>query len=201
MGTGGLYDPCRGSLLRVHAIQTPSTLDLRVHILRDHRRDRRSDKQGNNNRATPLRPCDRVLPGRNPSRLNPLGFHTSVIRYWEILFLGLIIAITAIHTERFEEPRPVGPLFHFLWAMAYFIPVGLIAWANGSYWLGVAGVLLRFVAYNPILNAMRHKSWLYLNSGKNGSWWDEIELFWGKAYPVLWWMGAAGFIIIQFFIK
>lgn len=125
-----------------------------------------------------------------------------MIRLFEILFLVLIIVITWIHAKRFAQNKPIGPWFHFVWGCVYFIPVIFFAWQLHSWWLAGAATLERFVFYNPILNYQRipRMNWFYIHSGKNGSWWDDLELLWAKAYPWAWGLAALGFIIIQFIL-
>jgi hypothetical protein len=123
-----------------------------------------------------------------------------MIRLFQILFVILIIVITDIHARRFKANKPIGPLFHFTWAAVYFIPAVLFAWHLGSWWLAGASAVERFVLYNPILNLIRGEKFFYLHSGKNGSWWDDLELMWSRVYPWIWGLGVLIFIIIQFFL-
>lgn len=121
-----------------------------------------------------------------------------MIRLWQIAFLAVIIAITKIHADKFAANKPIGPLFHAIWTLIYFVPVAFFAWRYCSWWLLIAGIIERFVFYNPVLNIWRGEKFFYIHSGKNGSWWDDLELKWAKYYPYLWMVGFVGFIVIQF---
>jgi hypothetical protein len=121
-----------------------------------------------------------------------------MIRLFQILFLILIIVITDIHARRFKANKPIGPLFHLTWGMVYAFPAAFFAWQLGSWWLVWAGAVERFVFYNPVLNIWRTEKFFYIHSGKNGSWWDDLELLWSRAYPWIWALAALAFIILQF---
>lgn len=121
-----------------------------------------------------------------------------MIRLWQILFIVLIIGIAKYHANLFQKNKPIGPLFHAIWAAIYFvIPAGL-SWYLHSWWLIGAAVLLRFVAYNPILNTIRKKNWFYLHSGDNGSLWDDFENAWAETYVWIWSICLLGFVAYQF---
>ncbi len=123
-----------------------------------------------------------------------------MIRLYEIAAFGLIIGITDLHAEKFAANKPVGPLFHTLWALIYLVPCAVIAALNSSWWLMVAFTLERFVFYNLILNIWRTKPFFYIHSGLNGSWWDDLELKWSGVYPYAWGVGLLGLIIVNFII-
>lgn len=122
---------------------------------------------------------------------------------WEIIFLIIIFAITDIHRIQFEKNRAISPLFHAVWALVYFVPCFVISFIfYESWWMLAYLLLLRFVAYNPILNVMRKKDWFYLsvNSGASASWWDKVEISWAKAYQLIWYLAAVLLFIGQFFV-
>lgn len=122
----------------------------------------------------------------------------------EIVFLIVIFAICDIHRNEFEKNKPISHLFHIIWALIYFVPCFVIAIIfYESWWLLTYLLLLRFVAYNPILNLLRKKDWFYLsvNSGASASWWDKVEISWSKAYQLIWYLAAVLFFIGQFFIN
>jgi hypothetical protein len=121
-----------------------------------------------------------------------------MIRWFELGFLIEIIIIAKIHAIRFAKNKPISPLFHFEWAAIYFIPPILLAWHLHSWWLIGAAALLRFVAYNPILNTIRKKELFYLHVGDNGSLWDEFEMHWAETYVWIWSICLLGFIGYQF---
>jgi hypothetical protein len=123
-----------------------------------------------------------------------------MIRLWELAMLFVIIAITKIHADKFAHNRAISPTFHFLWAVVYFIPCAVISYLTGSWWLAVAFILLRFVAYNIILNVWRTRPFFYIHSGLNGSWWDELELHWANLYGWIWGVGVIALIIINFIL-
>jgi hypothetical protein len=119
----------------------------------------------------------------------------------EIPVLLLIIAICYYHRYRFKNNLPTGPLFHFFWSGLYFLLAFAYALIRYHSW-ALVGVftLERFVFYNTILNVIRKEKFFYLHAGKNGSWWDDLELGWAKAYPWIWAASALTFLIIQFFL-
>lgn len=118
----------------------------------------------------------------------------------QIPMLAVIITITLIHAKRFAENKAIGVWFHFTWGCVYFIPAAFLCWQMGSYWLAGAFCLERFVFYNFILNIIRKEKFFYLHAGVNGSWWDDLELLWVKAYPWFWAASVLGFIAIQFYL-
>lgn len=103
-----------------------------------------------------------------------------------------MIAICAIHREIFDEQRTIGPWFHFVWAVIYAIPCGIIALAERSWILGLIFVFERAMLYNPILNYMRHRPFFYLGSVAIT---DQV---YGNYYPYIWAAYTAGFISLQF---
>lgn len=126
-----------------------------------------------------------------------------MIFLYEIIFLIIIFAICDIHRIQFEKPKPISPLFHIVWALIYFVPVFIISIVfYDSWWFLACLLLLRFVAYNPILNKMRKKDWFYLSvySGASASWWDKVEISWSKAYQLIWYLAAVLLFIGQFFV-
>ena len=124
-----------------------------------------------------------------------------MMHLWQIAFVSLLLVICAIHTHIFRVNKPVGPLFHLIWMVIYFVPPAIIWAVNRSYELAGASVLIRFVLYNPVLNYLRHRPFFYLSvNSKNPSLWDKIELKWSGLYPWIWGTGFLGLIIIQFFI-
>jgi hypothetical protein len=121
-----------------------------------------------------------------------------VIRFWEILFLLEVIGITRVHANMFYNNIKIGNLFHAFWTVVYCIPLAILFFVYHYYWwliLAAAGV--RFVFYNPILNGWRKMKFFYIHHEDNGSWWDDIELKFGKAYPYLWAVGVILFGVLQ----
>lgn len=118
----------------------------------------------------------------------------------EIIFFLLIFGITEYHAQRFKDNKTTGPLFHIFWAALYFIPAGYVSFVMfQGWWLPVALCLERFVLYNFLLNLIRYKPFFYLSiQSKNSSWWDKIEIGWGKAYPYVWIVSAAALAALQF---
>jgi len=118
-----------------------------------------------------------------------------MIRLYEIAALILIIGITSIHAHIFENNVKIGPWFHFLWGMVYFIPCGIIAWLTGSWWLAGAFLFERLVFYNPILNLIRERPFFYQGSG------PVHAALTNKFYTPIAWIGyIVGFITINIFI-
>jgi hypothetical protein len=116
----------------------------------------------------------------------------------ETWMLALILVICAIHAHRFEKIEPIGPLFHFVWAGVYGLGMAFWYLLLRDDLLMLALLVLRFVAYNPLLNWMREKDWWYVGSGVNGSWWDRLEEKYASVYKVLWFAVLVELIIIQF---
>ena len=120
----------------------------------------------------------------------------------EAIFILLIVVVCLVHAWWFSRNIPTGVWFHFLFAMAYVVPMIWIGWFwQHNIWLVVALVALRFVLYNPLLNLMRDKPFFYLSvNNSNPSWWDSLEIHWSNLYPYIWAGSIVGFIILQFMI-
>lgn len=126
-----------------------------------------------------------------------------MIFVWEIIFLIVIFAICDVHKKKFDENKKISPLFHIAWAAVYFVPAYFVAIVMyDSWWLLCYFLLLRFVAYNPILNLLRKRDFFYLSvaSGASASWWDKVEISWANAYQIVWYLAATLLFIGQFFI-
>ena len=128
-----------------------------------------------------------------------------MIRLWQIPALLIILIVTTVHANRFNDNKAVGPWWHLWWSLLYGIPCGLIVWHTGwNWWLAGACILERFVFYNPILNLKRNPRRAFFDVVSKASipgLWDKIYTWFGKFYPYIWALGLAGFIAIQFFIK
>lgn len=114
----------------------------------------------------------------------------------------LILIICRIHASLFYHNRPVGPLFHSVFALVYIIPAVYVSvFVYHDILLLIEFGLLRFMLYNPALNEMRRKPFFYLSvNSENPSWWDRIEIKWGKAYPYVWALSLVLYISVLFFI-
>jgi hypothetical protein len=119
-----------------------------------------------------------------------------MIRLWEIAALGIITGTCIIHANIFARNRIIGPWFHFIWAAVYFIPLGAIAYLNGSWWLAGVFIMERAVFYNPILNLIRQRPFFYQGSATANNHAISNILY----TPILWLVYIAGFIIINIFI-
>ena len=119
-----------------------------------------------------------------------------MIRFWEIPALILIIVVCYIHAGIFARNRIIGPWFHFLWAMSYFIPCGVIAYFTRSWWLAGAFIMERAVFYNPVLNLIRQRPFFYQGSATA----NNHAISNGLYTPFLWIVYIIGFIIINIFI-
>lgn len=123
-----------------------------------------------------------------------------MIRLYEILFIFLIFFITTLHKDRFKKNIKVGSLFHTVWAVIYFIPAVVLYFVYHSWELCAAIAAMRFCFYNPILNELRGEDWFYLSvNSENPSWWDRVEIGWGKAYPFVCIISYGIFLLINLF--
>ena len=116
----------------------------------------------------------------------------------ETWMLALILVICAIHAHRFYRNIPTGMWFHTAWAAVYAAVAAFWFLLCQDWILELGFLMLRFVAYNPLLNWMRGKDIWYVGVTSTGSWWDKIEEKYAGLYKVLWFTALAELIIIQF---
>lgn len=116
----------------------------------------------------------------------------------EIVFLGIVYSICKLHADKFKANIKITPEFHFVWAVIYAVPVIIVSLIYQSWWLLAALCFERFVLYNIVLNKIRGEKMFYIvaNNSKPG-FWDKIEVWWGKFYPVAWGLGILIFGFLQ----
>lgn len=128
-----------------------------------------------------------------------------MIRLLQIPALIIILIVTTIHANRFNDNKAVGPWWHLWWSLLYGIPCGIAVWQFGwNWWLAGAFLLERFVFYNPILNFKRkpRRAFFYtVSKNSKPGMWDKVYVWFGKLYPYIWTLTVATFIAIQFFLK
>ena len=118
----------------------------------------------------------------------------------EAAFILLIFLIARYQASQFNKGLSIS---HWLWALIFgAIMAGCWLAGDRGIWFAVALILEHFIFFAPILNYLRvdRKLFFYVHSGKGGSWFDEIMLDLGGAYPVIWIASVALFIFLQFFL-
>lgn len=117
---------------------------------------------------------------------------------YQFAFYILIFIINLFHKRLYDKQVVIGFWFHVLWGFAYAFPVTICCLIEKN-WFALGGILAleRFVIYNINLNLLRGEKMFYLGKAKYASWWDDIERWWGDAYPYLWGVAAAFYLYIQ----